>query len=224
MKSIYLIVLCIGLSITRSNSQENIELKTWTDTISYCIGLDIGKNLKNQSIEINPTTLARAISDVSAGKPTTISEQDAQSVMLKLRQDRVKAIGEKNKREGDAFLEHNKTQEGVKSTASGLQYKILVAGNGPQPKATDKVVVHYVGTLIDKTEFDSSLKRGTPTTHPVNGFIKGWSEALQLMSVGSKWQLFIPSDLAYGPQGTGKTIGPNATLIFEIELLSISNE
>ena len=132
--------------------------------------------------------------------------------------------GEANKHEGDAFLAANKTQEGVVTLPSGLQYKVLKEGTGPKPTASDSVVCNYRGTLLNNTEFDSSYKRGQPATIPVGGVIKGWTEALQLMPVGSKWQLFIPAELAYGPRGAGGSIGPNATLVFEIELLSIQGK
>jgi FKBP-type peptidyl-prolyl cis-trans isomerase FklB len=132
--------------------------------------------------------------------------------------------GETNKKQGDAFLAANKGKEGVVTLPSGLQYKILSAGTGPKPATSDSVVCNYRGTLIDGTEFDSSYKRGQPATFPVGGVIKGWTEALQLMPVGSKWQLFVPSELAYGERGTGADIGPNAVLIFEVELLSIQDK
>lgn len=136
--------------------------------------------------------------------------------------EKMKVIGEKNSKEGETFLAENKKKEGVKTTASGLQYKVITPGKGPMPKDTDTVSVNYRGTLIDGTEFDSSYKRGEAVSFPVNGVIKGWTEALQMMKVGSKWQLFIPSNLAYGDRGAGGQIGPNATLIFEVELLSIN--
>jgi FKBP-type peptidyl-prolyl cis-trans isomerase FklB len=148
-----------------------------------------------------------------------------QKEMQEKQQAKAAAEGDANKKEGDAFLAANKTKEGVVTLPSGLQYKILKEGNGPRPTASDSVVCNYKGTLINGTEFDSSYKRGEPATFPVTGVIKGWTEALQLMPVGSKWQLFIPPDLAYGPRGTpGGPIGPNATLIFEVELISIKDK
>jgi FKBP-type peptidyl-prolyl cis-trans isomerase FklB len=148
-----------------------------------------------------------------------------QKEMQEKQQAKAAAEGDANKKEGDAFLAANKTKEGVVTLPSGLQYKILKEGNGPKPTASDSVVCNYKGTLINGTEFDSSYKRGEPATFPVTGVIKGWTEALQLMPVGSKWQLFIPPDLAYGPRGTpGGPIGPNATLIFEVELISIKDK
>jgi FKBP-type peptidyl-prolyl cis-trans isomerase FklB len=146
-----------------------------------------------------------------------------QTEMHQKQQEKMQQAGATNKKEGDAFLAANKSKEGVVTLPSGLQYKILTAGTGPKPKSSDSVVCNYKGTLIDGKEFDSSYKRGQPATFPVAGVIKGWTEALQLMPVGSKWQLFVPSDLAYAERGSGPDIGPNATLIFEVELLSIQN-
>lgn len=145
-----------------------------------------------------------------------------QKDMMSKQAQSAKQMGDKNKKEGDNFLAANKNKEGVKTTASGLQYKIIKSGNGPSPKAEDKVVCNYRGTLVDGTEFDNSAKRGGPATFPVTGVIPGWTEAIQMMKVGDKWQLFIPASLAYGEQGMGQQIPPNSTLIFEIELLSIS--
>ncbi|MBU2636230.1 MAG: FKBP-type peptidyl-prolyl cis-trans isomerase, partial [Bacteroidetes bacterium] len=156
-------------------------------------------------------------------------EEQSQAVMMELQkqlmarhEEKINAEKDKNKIEGEAFLAENKKDKDVITLPSGLQYKIITAGTGPKPKSTETVAVHYSGTLIDGTEFDSSFKRGEPATFPVTGVIKGWVEALQLMPVGSKWKLFIPTDLAYGERGAGGVIGPNATLIFEIELLSIN--
>ena len=157
-----------------------------------------------------------------------LSEEEMRTVMTAFQKEMaakqaemMKSQGEKNKKEGEAFLAENKKKEGVKTLASGLQYKVIKEGTGKTPKATDKVSTHYQGTLIDGTEFDSSYKRGEPATFPVNGVIPGWTEALQLMKVGSKWQLFVPSKLAYGEKGAGPIIGPNAVLIFTVELLAI---
>jgi len=157
-----------------------------------------------------------------------MTEAEAQAVLTQLQADmrkkqeeKAQQAGEANQKEGEAFLAANKSKPGVVTLPSGLQYKILKEGTGPKPTATDSVVCNYQGTLINGTEFDNSYKRGEPATFPVNGVIKGWTEALQLMPVGSKWQLFVPADLAYGPRGAGADIGPNSTLIFEVELLSI---
>ena len=203
-------------------------LKTEQDKISYSIGLNIGRNFKSQGIDANPDLVGAAIRDVLKGNKPLLTEEEAMAVLGNFQKEmRAKQMakasesGDKNKKEGVAFLAANKTKDGIKTTASGLQYKVIKAGTGKIPKATDTVKTHYAGTLIDGTEFDSSIKRGEPATFPVGGVIKGWTEALQLMPVGSKWQLFIPADIAYGEPGRPPVIGPNATLIFDIELLSI---
>jgi FKBP-type peptidyl-prolyl cis-trans isomerase len=196
---------------------------------SYAIGENIGKGLQRDGVDVDTATLLRGIRDGIAGAKPAISDDEAKAALTKLAADvRVKqqakfeALSAANKKEGDDFLAANKAKEGVTSLPSGLQYKVLTAGAGPKPSATDKVVCNYRGTLVSGSEFDSSYKRGQPATFPVNGVIKGWTEALQLMPVGSKWQLFVPPDLAYGPRGSGQAIGPNSTLIFEVELLSIA--
>jgi len=203
-------------------------LKTPAQKFSYCFGLQIGNSLKRQGIELDPEMLAKAIKDVVTGGKPLLTDAEAMQVMenfrkdMKAKQDDVnKKAGEKNKKDGDAFLADNAKKEGVKTLPSGLQYKVVKAGDGATPKAADTVTTNYRGTLIDGTEFDSSYKRGEPASFPVTGVIPGWTEALQLMKVGDKWQLFIPAKLGYGERGTGGPIGPNATLIFEIELLGI---
>jgi FKBP-type peptidyl-prolyl cis-trans isomerase FklB len=195
---------------------------------SYAIGLDLGNKLKSQSIDVDTSILVRGMNDgISGAKPAMTDEEMKTSLTALTTQIRakqtamLKELTEKNKAEGDAFLLDNRSKEGVVVLPSGLQYKILKAGDGPKPAASDSVVCNYKGTLIDGKEFDSSYKRGQPATFPVGGVIKGWTEALQLMPVGSKWQLFIPSDLAYGERGAGADIQPDSTLIFEVELLSI---
>jgi FKBP-type peptidyl-prolyl cis-trans isomerase FklB len=183
--------------------------------------MQIGFNLSRQKVDINPDVLSAGIKDAIAGKPQLNPDQ-VKEIMATFEKDmeqKQKQAGDKNKTEGAKFLEENKKKEGVKTTASGLQYKALKDGNGAQPKTTDTVTVNYRGTLINGTEFDSSYKRGQPATFPVNGVIKGWTEALQLMKVGSKYQLFIPSDLAYGERSVSPDLGANSTLIFEVELL-----
>jgi len=183
--------------------------------------MQIGFNLSRQKVDVNPDLLVAGIKDAIADKPQLTPEQvkEVMTTFEKDMQQKQKEAGEKNKAEGEKFLAENKKKEGVKTTASGLEYKVLKEGNGPQPKATDTVTVNYRGTLINGTEFDSSYKRGQPATFPVNGVIKGWTEALQLMKVGSKYQLFIPSNLAYGERSVSPEIGANSTLIFEVELL-----
>jgi FKBP-type peptidyl-prolyl cis-trans isomerase len=193
--------------------------------------MNLGTNLHKQSVPVDPNILLRGLKDALAGGKTALTEEQAraalmevQNEMRKKQQAEMQAAGEANKKEGDAFLAANKAKEGVVTLPSGLQYKILTQGTGPKPTATDSVVCNYRGTLINGTEFDSSYKRGEPATFPVSGVIKGWTEALQLMPVGSKWQLFVPSDLAYGERSPGPEIAPDSTLIFEVELLSIQSK
>jgi FKBP-type peptidyl-prolyl cis-trans isomerase FklB len=204
-------------------------LKTEKDKTSYAIGMNIGKSVSKNSVEIDPNIVARGIKDSIAGSKTLLTDDEAKTVMAAFQtemrkkvEDKMQEEGAKNKKEGGAFLDANKTKDGVVTLPSGLQYKVLTQGSGPKPTAQDTVECNYKGTLIDGTEFDSTAKHGgKPATFPVSGVIKGWTEALQLMPVGSNWQLFIPGDLAYGQRGAGGVIGPNATLIFEVELLSI---
>jgi FKBP-type peptidyl-prolyl cis-trans isomerase len=205
--------------------------KTQKDKVSYAIGMNIGTTLHRQSVDVDPKVLEQGLEAALAGDKTLLSDDEAratltefQAEMRKKMQEKMQAAGEANKKEGDAFLAANKAKEGVVTLPSGLQYKILTPGTGPKPTASDSVVCNYRGTLIDGKEFDSSYKRGQPATFPVSGVIKGWTEALQLMPVGSKWQLFVPSDLAYGEHGQGQDIAPNATLIFEVELISIESK
>jgi FKBP-type peptidyl-prolyl cis-trans isomerase FklB len=193
--------------------------------------MKMGTNFKKQSVPVDANIMARGIKDALAGSKTLLTDEEAQAAIMEVQkqmqaqqQGKAKEAGDANKKEGEAFLAGNKGKEGVVALPSGLQYKILTAGTGPKPTASDSVVCNYRGTLISGTEFDSSYKRGQPATFPVSGVIKGWTEALQLMPVGSKWQLFIPSDLAYGERGAGADIGPGATLIFEVELLSIEDK
>jgi FKBP-type peptidyl-prolyl cis-trans isomerase len=207
-------------------------LTTNKQKASYAIGMNWGTGLHRQNIDVDSAALIQGMKDALAGGKTLLTEDEARTALMQLQKEvqekqqaKAAAEGDANKKEGEAFLAANKSKEGVVTLPSGLQYKILKEGTGPKPTATDSVVCNYKGTLINGTEFDSSYKRGEPATFPVTGVIKGWTEALQLMPVGSKWQLFIPSDLAYGPRGTpGGPIGPNATLIFEVELISIKDK
>jgi FKBP-type peptidyl-prolyl cis-trans isomerase FklB len=214
-----------------AKSPTALTLKTQKEKFSYALGMNIGANLHRQDVPVDPTILARGLKDALAGGKTALTEDEAKTVltevqsdMRKKQQEKMQAAGVENKKEGDEFLAANKTKAGVTTLPSGLQYKILQQGTGPKPAASDTVVCNYRGTLIKGTEFDSSYKRGQPATFAVNGVIKGWTEALQLMPVGSKWQLFLPADLAYGDRGAGADIGPGATLIFEVELLSIQDK
>ncbi len=221
-------------STSEAATSKEISLKTEMEKVSYVIGTQIGQSFKKQGIEINLESLIMGIKDILAGKELALSTEESQKVMTSFRQrmmaklaaEKEKQAAEmaklapKNLAEGKAFLEANKTKEGVQVLPSGLQYKVITEGTGEIPTAEDKVRTHYRGTLINGTEFDSSYKRNKPAEFPVKGVIPGWTEALQLMKVGSKWELYIPANLAYGEKGR-PGIPPNSTLIFEIELLEI---
>lgn len=197
---------------------------TLQEKISYIIGRDMATNLKKQGIDIDAGSFMSGLKEVLEGKPSSLSQQEVQQAMMALQQEMTQkqsASGSENKEAGEAFLAENKNKEGVKTLPSGLQYQVLEEGSGKSPSAADTVTTHYHGTLIDGTVFDSSYERGQPATFPVNGVIAGWTEALQLMKEGAKWRLFIPSELAYGAQGAGGDIGPNSTLIFDVELISV---
>ncbi len=231
MKWRWMVCFAVIVFAGQAGAQEKPSMKTEKEKISYIIGMDIGNNFKKQGVEVDPDLLATGIKDALSGAKPQLSEQEAREVMtsfekqMRAKQEAMRqTAAEKNKKEGEQFLAQNKRKEGVITTASGLQYKILKPGAGKKPEATDTVTVDYRGTLIDGTEFDSSYRRGQPATFEVNKVIRGWTEALQLMPVGSKWQLFIPPDLAYGDRGAGQQIGPNATLIFEVELISIQEK
>jgi FKBP-type peptidyl-prolyl cis-trans isomerase FklB len=213
------------------------------DRMSYISGMSIGMSLKRMDVAVDPDLLVQGVTDKLGGKKLAMTDAemktaiDALNADIKQKQENaiakqmaamqgssktMQAAAAKNKKEGAAFLAKNKLDKGVKVLPDGLQYKIIKAGTGKKPTATDTVECNYRGTFIDGKEFDSSYKRGQPTSFPVGGVIKGWTEALKLMPVGSKWKLFVPGDLAYGPNGMPPAIGPNCTLVFEIELLSIS--
>jgi FKBP-type peptidyl-prolyl cis-trans isomerase len=227
---------------TATKPRTSLTLKTQKDKTSYAVGMNVGKglgaNLRQGSVDVDQAILLRGLKDALAGGKTLLTDDEAKAVLtqlqtemrarqqekMKVEQEKMKAVAENNKKEGDEFLAANKVKDGVVLLPSGLQYKVLTEGTGPKPAATDTVTCNYKGTLTDGTEFDSSYKRGQPLSIQVNGVIKGWTEALQLMPVGSKWQLFIPSDLGYGDRGSGPVIGPGATLIFEVELLSIQDK
>jgi FKBP-type peptidyl-prolyl cis-trans isomerase FklB len=228
MRNVGIAFLCLALAVCEGNSQKKTQLKSQKDSVSYAMGLDLGRRLKQQSVNVDPDLVARGIRDVDLSAKRLLTEDQAQSVintfqrqLMAKRDSTRKALGQKNKKDGEAFLAENKKKKGVVTLPSGLQYEVLKEGTGEKPKAEQTVSVQYRGTFIDGTEFDSSYKRGEPGTFRVKGVIKGWTEALQLMPVGSKWKLFVPSDLAYGERGRGQVIPPNATLIFEVELLSI---
>lgn len=209
-------------------AKDSSSLITEKQKVSYGIGLSLGNNFKQQSIDIDLEALKKGVEDALKGSQPLMTEAEIREVMTNL-QKRIMAKKQKeneesavkNDEEGKAFLANNKKRKGVTTLPSGLQYEVIKEGTGAIPKNTDTVVTNYRGTLVNGQEFDSSYKRGKPATFPVNGVIRGWTEALQLMKAGAKWKLYIPSELAYGMRGAGPMIGPNSTLIFEIELLEI---
>jgi len=215
-----------------------LTLKTQKDKASYAVGMSIGSGLKRQGVPVDAALVARGLKDAMTGTKALLTDDEMKAVLTQLQNDvraqqqakaqemqaKAHEAGAGNRKEGEEFLATNKTKEGIVTLPSGLQYKILKEGTGPKPTASDTVSCNYRGTLINGKEFDSSYKRGEATSFPVGGVIKGWTEALQLMPVGSKWQLFIPADLAYGDRGAGADIGPGETLIFEVELVSIAEQ
>ncbi|MFA5831886.1 MAG: FKBP-type peptidyl-prolyl cis-trans isomerase [Bacteroidota bacterium] len=228
MKQLFFVAITAAALFLMSCGDKKAELKTDMDSISYSIGLDVGTTFKRQGIEVTPEAFLQGLKDASdtSGKHLLTDEQIQktmiafqQKMMAKQQEKMIQQSGPANA-EGEKYLAENKTKPGVVTTASGLQYKIIKEGKGKKPTAANEVKVHYRGTLINGTEFDNSYKRGEPITFPVGGVIAGWTEALQLMPVGSKWELYIPSNLAYGPSGSGP-IPPGSTLIFEVELLGI---
>lgn len=236
VKSLWMAVLVVGLLTAGARAQDEAAvLKTQKDKVSYAVGADIARSFKKQGVDINLDLFIKGLKDELSGEKLLMTGKDLQAALnefqTELKQKRARAIkdvAEDNKRKGGAFLSANKGEERVVTLPSGLQYKILKEGNGARPTEADTVEVQYRGTLIDGTEFDSSYHREQPATFKVTGVIPGWKEALQLMPVGSKWQLFVPPELAYGEKGhayrtrgSGNIIGPNETLIFEIELLAI---
>jgi FKBP-type peptidyl-prolyl cis-trans isomerase FklB len=215
----------------KKSGEPAVEFKTEVEKVSYCIGHQIGNELRGGKLEISVEVLAKALAEAYEGKPQRMTDEQMMETMTNFQKTRrakmeaeQKEAAEKGRAEGKKFLEENAKKEGIKTTASGLQYKVLDPGKGKTPKATDLVRVHYRGRLIDGTEFDSSYKRGEPAEFPVGGVIKGWTEALQLMKEGAKYELYIPSDLAYGENGAGRDIPPNSTLIFEVELQKVLEE
>ena len=224
----WLAVLAVVLVAGQAHAGEKVTLKTQKDKISYIIGLNIGTNLKNQDVAVDADAFAEGLRDgLNSAKPA-LSETEMRDIMTafnkKMREKRgkeMKKLAAKDEEEGNKFLAANKKKKGVVTLPSGLQYKVIKEGKGKSPTINDVVTVNYRGTLIDGKEFDSSYKRGKPATFPVKGVIKGWTEALQLMKPGAKWDLYIPPQLAYGSRGAGGLIGPESTLIFEVELLSV---
>ena len=223
--------LGFSLAARPLQADEKSDFKDSKEKLSYAYGLNYGQAFKRQEADIDPDVVAKAIKDVLSGATPRLTEKEARETIMayqkemRAKQDeKNKVLAEQNKKEGAAFLAENAKKEGVKTTSSGLQYKVLTEGTGEIPKASDSVTTHYRGTLIDGKEFDSSYKRGQPATFAVGGVIKGWTEALQMMKVGSHWQLFIPADRAYGERQMGQFIKPNSTLIFDLELLGVEKE
>ncbi len=228
MKHVFMLAMGVLLLASQGCTQGKVDLNTSVDSVSYSIGMDIGRNLKAQKIEVNLAALAAGMKAKidSAGFMMTDSQAQAcmmgfqQRMMAKQQEEAAKA-GEVHRKEGEAFLAVNKSKPGVQTTASGLQYKVIKMGSGPKPTPTQTVSVHYKGTTIDGNEFDSSIKRGQPAEFGVTQVIPGWVEGIQLMPVGSKFEFYIPANLAYGDRGAGANIPPGSTLIFEVELLSV---
>jgi FKBP-type peptidyl-prolyl cis-trans isomerase FklB len=230
MKLKYLTPLAVLAFVAPALADNPAVLKDQRDKASYSIGVKIGADMKANALDLNSEALVTGLQDGISGAKPQLSDKERAETLMAFEQDlqkkeieRLKQLAEKNKKEGAEFLAANKAKEGVKTLPSGLQYKVLAEGNGTQPKSTDQVTVNYRGTFLDGTEFDNSYKRGEPITFPVNGVIKAWSEALPLMKTGAKWQLFVPAELAYGEKGAGRAIGPNSTLIFEVELVGIKS-
>jgi FKBP-type peptidyl-prolyl cis-trans isomerase FklB len=231
MRRTLVTILLVGSLSVPALAGEEITLKTEKDKVSYTIGYNIGANFKKQSIDIDLDRLLRGMKDGLTGGKGLLSTAEQQEIMTAFQEKQKekmegiqKEAGVENREAGQKFLTENGKKSGVITLPSGLQYKVIADGNGPKPTAADTVKTHYKGTLLDGTEFDSSYSRGEPASFPVGGVIRGWTEALQLMAVGSKWELYIPSDLAYGDRGAGGMIAPGATLIFEVELLEIVTE
>jgi FKBP-type peptidyl-prolyl cis-trans isomerase len=202
---------------------DKAELASSKQKVSYAIGVNIGKNMKQQNVDLDFDVIAKGMRD-GAANASAFNDQEMAEIMANFKKEmetKMAEAGAKSKKVGEDFLAANKSKEGIKTTQSGLQYKVLKEGKGSKPKATDVVKVHYRGTLVDGTEFDSSYKRGEPIEFPLNGVIKGWTEGVQLMTPGSKYQFFIPSELAYGEEGRPPTIPGNSTLIFEVELIEV---
>lgn len=221
------ILLAVVAILVMTSNAKSVEIKTQIDSISYFIGVDISNSFKQTGLDINFDVLSAALKDGYEGKDKFDQEtkQRVQKILMEIvsekRTAQMKAQSDQNSTAGKKFLEENKKKPGVKTTASGLQYEVIKEGNGPKPKATDNVKVHYTGTTIDGKTFDSSVDRGEPVEFPLNGVIRGWTEGVQLMTVGSKYKFYIPAELAYGEQGAGQAIPPGATLIFEVELIDI---
>lgn len=224
MKLLHLVMGVLVFSMPMSLMAADVKLKTDKEKASYTIGMQIGQDFKSRGIEVDADALAAAIKDVLAGKEPRLTREQMMQAMQSLQSQQMAkqaAIAEENLKAGQKFMAENKKKKGVKTLSSGIQYQVIKEGSGPSPKASDSVVAHYRGTLIDGKVFDSSYDRNQPATFPLSNVIPGWQEVLPMMKVGSKWKVFIPSELAYGEHGAGGSIGPNETLIFDIELIDI---
>jgi len=230
LTALALVLTVGGLTAYSFAAEEVSSLETQEQKVSYSFGLVLGKRMTNDMPDLDIDIFVQGLKDAFQGKAQLLTDEEIAQILATFQRDlqqkqmdKIKEIGSKNRKIGDEFLAENKNKEGVVTLASGLQYKVLTEGSGPQPGPSDVVKVHYTGSLINGEVFDSSVDRGEPVSFPVNGVISGWTEALQLMPAGSKWQLYIPSDLAYGPNGN-RTIGPNETLLFDVELLSVDQK
>ncbi|MFN3821054.1 MAG: FKBP-type peptidyl-prolyl cis-trans isomerase [bacterium] len=233
MSSVFILILLLLAGGCKGKAQnKETQLKTATQKFSYAVGLDLGQNFKQQGIDLDVEAFAQGLRDAAAGNASRLSDEEIREAVQELQEGiaerqppgETSSLAQKNLEEGKKFLADNGNRAGVTTLPTGLQYEVIVAGTGPSPTINDTVTVHYRGTLIDGREFDSSYRRGEPATFPVTGVIEGWSQALPLMKVGSKWKLYIPPELAYGARGAGPDIGPYATLIFEVELLGIKGK
>lgn len=232
---ITVLTLVIGLVLTAGcvaeEKEKKVELNDLKSKFSYSYGLNLGQNFKLQEMDVDLDVFRKGIEDGLSGAEPMLTAEEIEQIKQEVQEEvtakakaRAEAKAAKNKEEGDAFLAENAKKEGVVTTDSGLQYKVIEEGTGPSPSVVDKVTVHYKGTLVDGTEFDSSERRGMPATFPVGGVIPGWTEALQLMKEGAKWQLFVPSALAYGERGAAPVIEPNSVLVFDVELVKVGGE
>ena len=229
IRKAFLAVPILGLACRICSAAEPVELKSENDKINYSVGYRLGSDFKRQGVEMNSAIVQKGIDDATGGGEALMTEEEMRTVMVNMatrlkaeQMEKMKQQGAENSKTGEAFLAENAGKEGVKTTDSGLQYKVITAGEGKSPQKSDKVTVHYRGTLIDGTEFDSSYSRNKPATFGVGQVIPGWTEALLMMKEGDKWEIVLPSKLAYGERGAGAKIPPNSTLVFEVELISVN--
>ena len=229
IRKAFLAVPLLGLAYGNCLAADPVELKTENDKINYSVGYRLGSDFTRQGVEMNSAIVQKAIDDATGGGEALMTEEEMRTVMVNMatrlkaeQMEKMKQQGAENSKTGEAFLAENAGKEGVKTTDSGLQYKVITAGEGKSPQKSDKVTVHYRGTLIDGTEFDSSYSRNKPATFGVGQVIPGWTEALLMMKEGDKWEIVLPSKLAYGERGAGAKIPPNSTLVFEVELISVN--